>query len=88
MKPEKVNHMGMSLERWIHKSCVADIGTGEDWATIYSITSNEKSKGHGAELLLEMKRYYEAEGKKFGSSVALSGAMKHLLEKLSIEEYV
>lgn len=87
MKPEKVNHIGMELERWTNKSCVADIGAGEDWATIFSITSGEKGKGHGTELLLEMKKHYEAEGKKFGSSVALSGAMKHLLTKLNIEEY-
>jgi len=87
MKPEKVNHMGMPLDKWTHKSCVATIGEGEDWATIYSITSEEKGKGHGTELLLEMKKYYETQGKKFGSSVALSGAMKHLLVKLNIPEY-
>lgn len=87
MKPEKVIHMGMPLDKWTHKSCVATIGVGEDWATVYSITSYEEGKGHGTELLLEMKKYYEAEGKIFGSSIALSRAMKHLLTKLNIEEY-
>ena len=87
MKPEKVNSMGMLVDNWTNKSCEAMVGVGDDWATIYMISSDEQGKGHGTELLLEMKKYYEAEGKKFGSSVALSNAMKHLLTKLNIEEY-
>lgn len=87
MKPEKINHMGMILDKWQNKSCLAHIGAGEDWATIYSIESGEKGKGHGTELLCEMKRHYETEGKEFASSVALSGEMKRLLKKLNIKEY-
>ena len=87
MKPKKINRMGMSLDEWTHESCIATIGEGENWATIYSITSKEKGRGHGTELLIEMKKYYETQGKTFGSSVALSGAMKHLLTKLNIPEY-
>lgn len=87
MKPIKITRMGMPLEEWTHRSCVATVGVGKDWATIYSITSDEQGRGHGTELLLGMKKHYEDEGKTFGSSVALSGAMKHLLTKHKIIEY-
>lgn len=87
MNPEKITMMGMELDKWTHKSCIATVAMGDDWATIYSIGSDEKGKGHGTELLLQMKTYYEYAGKNFGSSVALSGAMKHLLKKLNIKEY-
>ena len=87
MNPKKIIHMGMPLDRWKLKSCIANVGVGEDWATVYFIISEKKGRGHGTELLLTMKKHYEAEGKKFGSSVALSGAMKHLLIKLNIPEY-
>lgn len=87
MEMKQINSMGMLLDEWKHKSCIAKIGTGEDWATIYSIDSDEQGKGHGSELLIKMKRHYEEQGKEFGSSVALSGSMKHLLLKLKIKEY-
>jgi len=87
MTPKKIQRMGMELDEWTNKSCVASVGVGEDWATIYSIDSEEQGKGHGTELLLEMKKYYETQGKRFGSSIALSGAMKHLLIKYKIHEY-
>lgn len=77
----------MELDEWNNKSCTASVGVGEDFATIYSMTSEEKGKGHGQELLLEMKKYYESQGKKFGSTIALSNAMKHLLVKYNIHEY-
>jgi len=77
----------MELDGWTHKSCKANIGTGNDWATIYSIDSSEQGKGHATELLTEMKNYYETKGKKFGSSVALNEKMRHLLQKLNIVEY-
>jgi len=84
---EKVNSMGMLLDKWTHKSSVAMIGTGDNWATIYSIESSEPGKGHATELLIEMKKHYEAEGKVFGSSVALNSRMKFLLQNLGIIEY-
>ncbi len=55
MKLEQVTSMGMPLDNWTHKSCEAMIGTGDDWATIYMISSNEKGKGHASELLAEIK---------------------------------
>lgn len=87
MNPEKINRMGMSLDEWTHKSCVATIGVGEDWATVYSIDSSERRKGHGTELLIEMKKYYESQGKKFASSIALNDGMRRILKKLNIHEY-
>ena len=87
IKIESINLLGMELEQWTHKSCIAKIGQGEDWATIFSIESQEKNKGHGTQLLIAMKSYYENKGKIFGSSVALSEAMSHLLKKLNIKEY-
>lgn len=87
MDMKQVNSMGMLLDRWTHQSCVAEIGTGKDWATIYSIQSKEPGKGHATELMLAMKKHYEAEGKRFGSSVALNSRMRTLLQKLEIIEY-
>lgn len=87
MKIEQVTSMGMPLDNWTHKSCEAMIGTGDDWATIYMISSSEKGKGHASELLAEMKKHYEAQGKIFGSSVALNNGMRRLLIKFNIKEY-
>ena len=77
----------MELEEWTNKSCTAQIGVGDDWATIYLIESKEKNKGHAEELLKYLKMIYKDRGKTFGSSVALSGPMRHLLKKLNIKEY-
>ncbi len=87
MELKKINRMGMDLDERNHKSCTATIGLGEDWATVYSITSVEKRKGHATELLTEMKLFYEKQNKDFASSVALSNEMKSLLQKLEIKEY-
>ena len=87
MEMKQVNSLGMLLDNWKHKSCDAMIGTGSDWATIYIISSEEKGKGHATELLIEMKKHYEAQGKMFGSSVALNDTMRYLLQKLDIVEY-
>lgn len=84
---KKVVRLGMPMDIWEHKSCVAEVGVGDDWATIYYIESSLKGKGHGTELAVEMKKHYEEQGKEFGSSVALSSAMKHILLKLNIKEY-
>lgn len=85
---EKVNSMGMELDNWKHKSCEAMVGVGDDWATIYIISSSIKRKGHATELLKGMKKHYESKDKIFGSSVTLSNNMKHLLQKLNIVEYI
>ena len=88
MKKEMVNVLGMELERWTNKSCVADFGVGDNWATLYSIKSNEEGKGHATELLVEAKKYYEGQGKKFGGDVALNNRMKKIYQELGIKEYV
>jgi len=77
----------MELEEWTHKSCVADFALGEDWATLYDIESTEEGQGHATELLTEAKRFYEAQGKTFGGSVALNATMQHIYRKLGITEY-
>ena len=87
MRVEEIEMMGMVVDKWDHKSCVATVGKGENWATIYSINSEEEGKGHATELLRFMKGHYTTQGRKFGSSVALNDRMKHLLVKLEIFEY-
>lgn len=88
MEHEKVNTLGMELDIWKYKSCSAEFGTGEDWATLYLIKSEEPSKGHATELLIEAKRYYEERGLKFGGTVALNSRMKNIYQKLAIKEYL
>ena len=88
MKRIREKSMGILVDNWNHKSCGAIIGIGKDWATIYMISSTERGKGHASELLIEMKNYYKSKSKAFGSTVALSSAMKHLLIKLQIPEYL
>ena len=79
--------LGMELDEWVNDSCIAHFGVGEDWATLYDIKSKEEGKGHATELLVEAKRYYEEQGKRFGGSVALSSCMKSIYQRLSIKEY-
>lgn len=83
--------LGMELDQWKHKSCVAEFGVGEDrkgkWATLYSIRSDERGKGHATELLRQAKGYYEKQGLKFGGTVALNDTMRGIYERLNIEEY-
>lgn len=81
------NIMGMELEVWRNKSCYANFGVGDNWATLYLIESQEEGKGHATELLIEAKKYYERLGKKFGGDVALNERMANLYKKLGIEEY-
>ncbi len=88
MKLNQIESMGMVLDQWTHKSCISEIGIGNNWATIYMIKSKEKGKGHASELIIKMKDHYESKGKTFGSSVALNPIMKHLLNKLNITEYL
>lgn len=91
----KIVSMGMPLVKWTHKSCTAHVAVGEidneigtdSWATVYSIYSEEKGQGHATQLLTHLKKLYEGEGRKFGSSVALNDNMERLLKKLGITEY-
>lgn len=84
---KQVDSVGMLLDNWTHKSCDAMVGVGEDWATIYVISSDEKGKGHASDLLIAMKDHYENQGKAFASSVALNSGMRRLLVKFNIKEY-
>lgn len=90
LQMRKVKVLGMELERWTYngyKGCVADFGVGEDFATLYTIESKIKCKGYATLVLIETKKYYEDQGKKFGGTVALNDVMKHIYKKLNIEEY-
>jgi len=87
MEHKKENCMGMELEVWRNKSCRAEFGTGDDWATLYLIESEEQGKGHATELLVEAKRYYEERGLSFGGSVALNSRMREIYQRLGIKEY-
>lgn len=82
-----IETMGMHLTQATYKSCTANIGLGKDWATIYSISSSDEGKGHCQELCKYLKEFYTECGKVFGSTVALSSSMKHILQKLEITEY-
>ncbi len=85
--PTKVLVLGMKLDRWVVDSCVADIGVGNDWATVYLIISAEQGKGHAHKLLTMARKYYENKGKVFGSSVALNSRMEGILKELNITNY-
>lgn len=87
MNPRKVNILGMELDEWRYKSCLAHIATGKDWATIYDIQSRLEGQGHATALLLIMKSYYEKQGKAFGGSVALNERMSRLYKKCGVREY-
>ena len=87
LKPYKENILGMELDIWEHKSCTAEFGTGDDWATLYSIESTLPGNGHATELLIEAKRHYEEQGLRFGGSVALNSRMKKIYQRLAIKEY-
>jgi hypothetical protein len=85
--PKPMTVLGMELERWEHESCVADFGVGDDWATLYSISSKTPGKGHATQALIIARQHYEGRGKKFGGSVALSERMRKIYQRLGIEEY-
>ena len=88
MKIEKVPVLGMELTRWTYKSCVADFGVGDEWATLYKIESKIRGKGHATQLLTKAKEYYEGENKIFGGTVSLNQSMKNIYKKLGIKEYL
>ncbi len=87
MKPNKSNVLGMELDEWKYESCIAHVGIGIGWATLYDIASQFQGQGHATKLLKTMKLYYEKQGKKFGGTVALNPRMAWLYKKLNIEEY-
>ncbi len=87
MKRENIEELGMPLERWTNKSCIARFGVGDDWATLYDIQSSEPGKGHATELLAQAKAFYEEKGLEFGGSVALNERMRKIYQRLSIKEY-
>lgn len=86
MKIYPVNILGMDLERWEHKSSIADFGIGKKWATLYDIHSQEESKGHATELLKAAKKHYRKIGKRLFGSVALNERMRSIYHKLNIKE--
>lgn len=75
---------------YIYKDhCVACVGKGKDWLTLYQIETDfdYRKQGKATALLKEVKFQADAHGLKFGSTVALNDEMKRLLKKLEIEEY-
>ena len=88
MSHEVKNIMGMDLDCWQNKSCSAEFGVGDGWATLYLIQSKEEGKGHATELLTEAKKYYEGLGKTFGGDVALNERMRGIYKRLNITEYI
>lgn len=85
---KNVNILGMPLDEWRYKSCIAHCATGEGWATLYDIKSSQEGKGHATKLLGKMKAYYEAQGLRFGGSIALNDKMRSLYQKCGIEVYI
>ena len=88
VKPSQVEILGMVLDEWSYQSCVAHCATGDIWATLYDIETEERNQGHATILLQAMKLHYERLGLKFGGSVALNEPMRRLYRKCQIEEYV
>lgn len=89
MEIRKVNILGMELEQWTNKSCVANIAVNDKdkWATVYDIGSREQGRGHATELLKEAKNHYEKIGYKFGGSVALNERMRRIYKRVGVREY-
>ncbi len=79
--------MSDTLMQWKYKSCTANFGVGDTWATLYDIRSLEEGKGHATYLLTEAKKHYEAQGKAFGGTVALNDGVSRIYKKLGIKEY-
>ena len=84
---QKISILGMTLDEWTYKSCLAHVATGSGWATLYDIRSKEEGKGHATYLLQAMKRCYESQGLDFGGSIALNDRMRKLYLKCGIKEY-
>lgn len=84
---KQVNILGMPLDEWQYKSCIAHCATGKGWATLYDIQSEEEGKEHATKLLCEMKAYYEGKGLTFGGSIALNERMRRIYQKCGVREY-
>jgi len=82
-----VTVLGMELIEFRYKGVEGHIGVEDDRATIYDVESSNPGQGECQECLSLLKQHYEEEGKRFGCSVALNAAMRHILEKLGITEY-
>ena len=82
-----INVMGMTLEQWTYKGCVANFGVGANWATLYDISSKYEGKGYATTLLSQAQKYFESIGFKFGGSVALNDRMRDIYKRLGINEY-
>ena len=87
MKIEKIEIMGLKLDKCFYKSAFAQVAVGNNWATIYIAASEEEGQGHMTELLRQAKKHYEGLGKTFYGSVALNNTMQHIYNKLGIKEY-
>ena len=79
--------LGMELIEWKVESCTAHFAVGPDWATLYSIESEEPGKGHATMLMIIAKKYYKKQGKEVGGTIALNEVISHLYEKLGYIEY-
>lgn len=90
---------GLPLCKWTYASCTVWVAVGDEmfnddgslrpqrWASIYDARSTQPRHGHASVLLPAVKAYYEAHGRTFGSVLARSPAMHHLLHKFGIHEY-
>lgn len=83
---KEVELLGMKMDEWRYKSCVAHFGVGDKWATLADITSEERNKGHASMILEEAKEYYENRGKVVYGTVALNPAMEYLYDKFDYIE--
>ena len=85
----EVEILGMPLTLFAYKGVTGTLTEVEEegWATIYSVKSSTTGKGQCQECLRLLKEHYEAKGLRFGCSVALNPAMRHILQKLGIHEY-
>ena len=87
IKPQPVEVLGMILDEWRYKSCIAHCATGDGWSTLYDIETEERNQGQATILLQTMKLHYQRLGLKFGGSVALNDNMRRLYRKCGVEEY-
>ncbi len=89
MTHDHVEILGMALEQWEHETCIAHFAVGDDWATLYDISTppQDRRKGLATALLTEAKSYYEGQGKTFGGTVALNDGMRRIYQRLWITEY-
>lgn len=82
---EPVNALGMDLLHVTFGGVEAQFGEGDDWITLYEVHSANEGRGEVQEMLKRMMARYK--GKRFGGSIALCPAMRHIYRKLEIREY-